>query len=144
MDSLYNGGGHYAQVLGDYLTQYEIECTGHDGRPWALRPTIHPDSATSLDSQVRVPRQTNGNDCGVFVCMLADLLDRQQDLMQYRMPDTNIVRAQIRCSLQDKVALSLTTGPHARDSRPSLAIDASLRSDNVLAPQPSLRRSDRS
>ena len=144
MDSLHNGGGHYAQVLGDYLTQYEIECTGQGGLPWAIRSTIHPESATSLDSQVRVPRQTNGNDCGVFVCMFADLLDRHQDLMQYRTPDTPAVRAQIRCSLQDKVALSLTAGPQESDSSPCMAVNDSPRLDNVPAQPSSLRQSVRS
>jgi hypothetical protein len=58
---------------------------------------------------VCVPRQQNGNDCGVFVCLFADLLDRQQDIMLHREPDTTQIRDRIRQSLNMQVALDLTS-----------------------------------
>ena len=108
LDSFNNGGLHYARIMSDYLTQYEEEITGSNGPVWSLRCTVNPNCKPITPRLVCVPRQQNGNDCGVFVCLFADLLDRQHDIMQYQHPDIDDIRSRIRRSLLDQMALALT------------------------------------
>ena len=106
MDSFRNGGSVFTQVLMDYLVQYERECNMPARPQWRKRHSMC--TATTLWSTlVRVPKQDNGNDCGVFTCLFADLLERGQDVMNAGPSKIPLARERLLSSLHDKIALPL-------------------------------------
>ena len=58
-------------------------------------------------AQILVPRQTNGHDCGVYLCCMADLLERDQDILQICPPNIRQARQQLYQSMIHAVALPL-------------------------------------
>ena len=106
MDSYRNGGSDFTQVMMDYLVQYEQECNMPARSQWRKRHSMC--TATTLWSTlVRVPKQDNGNDCGVFTCLFADLLERGQDIMSAGPSKVPLARERLLSSLHDKIALPL-------------------------------------
>ena len=81
-DSLYLGGSEYIRPLETYLRKLEEVRTQELAGSWQWRTTTF--GLPRSGSQVRVPNQTNGNDCGVYVCSIADLLEREQDILRIR------------------------------------------------------------
>jgi Ulp1 family protease len=130
MDSYKDGGYHYARIMRTYLLDYEEEIKGTRGPEWTLRHTMNPNNKLITPRLIHVPRQQNGNDCGVYVCLFADLLDRQQEIMRHREPDILQIRERIRCSIATQVALDLTT----QDTGPPSGIAEPMSQDNEVEP----------
>jgi hypothetical protein len=130
MDSYKDGGYQYARIMRDYLLDYEKEIKGTSGTQWTLRHTMNPNNKLIFPRLIHVPRQQNGNDYGVYVCLFADLLDRQQDIMRHREPDILKIRERIRCSIATQVALDLTT----QDTGPPLVMTEPMSQDNEVEP----------
>ena len=65
-----------------YMVQLEEEVRG-ESRGWWSRITVPAHSRGGEETAMyRVPRQENGNDCGIFVCAFADMLERDGDIKQ--------------------------------------------------------------
>ena len=80
IDSMFRGGEEYIGLLETYLQKLEEVRTQTQANPWNRRTTTF--GAAQYMTSVQVPRQDNGNDCGVYLCSMADLLEREQDILQ--------------------------------------------------------------
>ena len=80
-----------------YLQHLEVIRTQEQALPWHRRTTTFGDAEGM--AQVLVPSQTNGHDCGVYVCCMADLLEREQDIRQIRPPLIRLARQQLYQSM---------------------------------------------
>jgi hypothetical protein len=105
IDSLYRGGDEYIGVLETYLHKLEVVRTRTQADSWNRRTTTF--GAAQCRSSVQVPRQNNGNDCGVYLCSIADLLEREQDIRQINPTLIPQARQQLYLSMIHSVALPL-------------------------------------
>ena len=110
MDTLYAGRsvGQVARALADYLLQYEQELTGCTPSPWKIVYSQHMTISKASDLR-STPRQLNGNDCGVYVCAMADCLERGVDIMNITLDCIAKARLTLRQCLMEKNALALIT-----------------------------------
>jgi hypothetical protein len=84
----------------DYLTQFERE-TGIGIGAWTIKGTTH--STNPHPSRITVPRQIGGDDCGVFICMIGDLLRRKKDVMEADQAHVDFARERLRqCILENR------------------------------------------
>ena len=70
MDTYFEGGESYLRAVGRLLTE-AYASLGLEHRSFTYRCTDH--SGTGINT-IQVPRQTTGDDSGVFVCMFAGAL----------------------------------------------------------------------
>ena len=105
LDSYYRGGDEYIALMESYLQHLEAIRTQEQAPPWHRRTTTF--DTPEGRAQVRVPRQTNGNDCGVYVCCMADLLEREQDILQIRPSHIRLARQQLYQSMIHSAAQQL-------------------------------------
>ena len=105
LDSYYRGGAEYIALMEIYLQHLEVIRTQEQALPWHRRTTTFDDREGA--DQVCVPHQTNGNDCGVYVCCMADLLEREQDIRQIRPSHIRLARQQLYQSMIHSTAQQL-------------------------------------
>ena len=110
MDTLYAGRsvGQVARTFADYLQQYEQELTGCKPSPWKIVYSQHMIISRASDMR-SIPRQLNGSDCGVYVCAMADCLERGVDIMNITPGCIAMARVTLRQSLTEKTAHELIT-----------------------------------
>jgi hypothetical protein len=77
LDSLYTDGDRFLLALRelfDKIAQTEDGCNAR--RSWRMRTSVH--SSYGLGNHLLLNRQVGGNDCGVYLCMYADLISRER------------------------------------------------------------------
>jgi hypothetical protein len=116
LDSLYLGGAEYIRPLDSYLRKLEEIRTQELAGSWQWRTTTF--GRPRSGSQVCVPKQTNGNDCGVYVCCIADLLEREQDITLIRPTHILHARRQLLQSMVHQSAIPLIAEDAGRDVSP--------------------------
>jgi Ulp1 family protease len=109
LDSMYTGGEHYAKTMADYLTKFEQELPQHrrDPRQWKLITSVPPSTKHIANNVKMVPRQNNSNDCGVYICLFADLLEGGQDITTITSDCINSARERIGLSINKQQAMGL-------------------------------------
>ena len=117
IDSLFTGGEEYAEALALYLNEFEREIRG-SVTSWRIRSTARVLGKCRKGKQVRVPRQDNSDDCGVFVCAFADQLERGGDVLKVTSVDMPDARVLLRRSLLEGKALLLTGRHYTLRSNP--------------------------
>jgi Ulp1 family protease len=113
IDSLYQGGAEYIRPLETYLQKLEEIRTQKQAGPWQRRTTTLGPTRTRF--QVRVPCQTNSNYCGVYICSIADLLEREQDILLIRPALISQARRQLSQSMVYEAALPLIADDAGRN-----------------------------
>ena len=108
IDSLRSGEDKYIIAMQRYMVQLEEEVRG-ESRVWWGRITVPANARGGEETAMyRVPRQENGNDCGIFVCAFADMLERDGDIKQVTQSSMPEARRRLLRSLETNVALVLT------------------------------------
>ena len=74
LDSYFQDGTYYANAMTTYLEVFEHTIGQKPQMSWTFM------GATHRQSHEDVPKQLGGDDCGVYVCLLADLISQRWQL----------------------------------------------------------------
>ena len=101
LDSYYQGGASYAKAMKAYLEDFENTLGTTDARPWMCIETTHRRSHEDA-TRVYVPRQIGSDDCGVYVCMFADLIGQRRPISEAEQGWIEKAREALRKQLTEK------------------------------------------
>ena len=129
LDSLYDGGEDIATLMEVYLMAYEDSFKGHTEQ-WQCRGCT---TSTQPSNRTRVSRQQNGDDCGVYVCVFADLLERNHSITDVQPHQIPTARKRLAQSIRTLQALQLESNGHTPSNEEASTTGTAICNSN---PQP--------